>query len=65
MGRWKRGRLTADVTPFTLPPQGHADMAVSEMENFQCLVLGFQFIVHIPPFRFWDNLIKKKTDLVL
>lgn len=36
----------ANFTTLTFPPQGHADLGISEMENFQCLVLRFHFIVH-------------------
>lgn len=36
----------ANFTPLIFPPQGNADLVVSEMESFRCLVLGFQFIVH-------------------
>lgn len=46
---------------FHTPPRGHADLVLSEMENFWCLLLGFQFIVHIP-LSFWDNNKKKKDQ---
>lgn len=56
-GEEKR-KTDGNFTPFLFPPQGHADLVLTETENFQCLALGFQFIVYIP-LSFWDNLVKK------